>query len=140
MEAGKMINQIANRLRRRSMAVQESIGVSESQGKILNYILVESLKRSVYQKDIEKEFGLRPPTASEALKILEKKKLICRVPDKTDGRLKKLVFTREAEKIQDALKKEIEETEETLLAGVSEDELAFFMKITGRMLANLDAD
>ena len=51
-----MINRISNRLRRRSMAVQESVGISGSQGNILDYILVESMKRKVYQKDIEREF------------------------------------------------------------------------------------
>ena len=53
MQTGKKINQISNRLRRRSRAIQETIGISGAQGNILNYILVESQNRSVYQKDIE---------------------------------------------------------------------------------------
>ena len=73
METGKMINQISNRLRRRSRQVQEAIGISGAQGNILDYILVESRQRSVYQKEIEKEFGLRPSTATEALKLLLEK-------------------------------------------------------------------
>ena len=60
MQTGKKINQISNRLRRRSRAIQETIGISGAQGNILNYILVDGRKRPVYQKDIEKEFGLRP--------------------------------------------------------------------------------
>ena len=67
MQTGKKINQISNRLRRRSRAIQETIGISGAQGNILNYILVESQNRSVYQKDIEQEFGLRPSTATERL-------------------------------------------------------------------------
>ena len=76
MQTGKKINQISNRLRRRSRAIQETIGISGAQGNILNYILVESQKRSVYQKDIEQEFGLRPSTATEALKSLKKNELM----------------------------------------------------------------
>ena len=72
MQTGKKINQISNRLRRRSRAIQETIGIGGAQGNILNYILVESQNRSVYQKDIEQEFGLRPSTATETLKSLEK--------------------------------------------------------------------
>ena len=72
MQTGKKINQISNRLRRRSRAIQETIGISGAQGNILNYILVESQSRSVYQKDIEQEFGLRPSTATETLKSLKK--------------------------------------------------------------------
>ena len=47
MQTGKKINQISNRLRRRSRAIQETIGISGAQGNILNYILVESQNRSV---------------------------------------------------------------------------------------------
>ena len=59
METGKVINKISNRLRRRSRAVQEAIGISGAQGNILDYILVEGEKRSIYQKEIEREFGLK---------------------------------------------------------------------------------
>ena len=87
MQTGKKINQISNRLRRRSRAIQETIGISGAQGNILNYILVESQNRSVYQKDIEQEFGLRPSTATETLKSLEKNGLIKRETDPNDGRV-----------------------------------------------------
>lgn len=76
MQTGKKINQISNRLRRRSRAIQETIGISGAQGNILNYILVESQNRSVYQKDIEQEFGLHPSTATKALKSLKKNELM----------------------------------------------------------------
>ena len=138
METGKMINRISNRLRRRSMAVQESVGISGSQGNILDYILVESMKRKVYQKDIEREFGLRPPTASEVLKSLEKQELICRIPDEEDGRWKRIVFTKKAEKIHDALRREIEESEALLLQGISSEDQETFLRIAGKMLENLD--
>lgn len=138
METGKMINRISNRLRRRSIAVQESVGISGSQGNILDYVLVESMKRKVYQKDIEREFGLRPPTASEVLKSLEKQELICRIPDEEDGRWKRIVFTKKAEKIHDALRREIEESEALLLQGISSEEQETFLRIAGKMLENLD--
>lgn len=138
METGKMVNMISNRLRRRSMAVQEAVGISGSQGNILDYILVESMKRNVYQKDIEREFGLRPPTASEVLKSLERRELICRVPDEADGRWKRIVFTKKAEKIHDALRREIEESEALLLRGISREEQETFLRIAAKMLENLD--
>ena len=76
MQTGKKINQISNRFRRRSRAIQETLGISGARGNILNYILVESQNRSVYQKDIEQEFGLRPSPATEALKSLKKNELL----------------------------------------------------------------
>ena len=133
-----MINQISNRLRRRSRQVQEAIGISGAQGNILDYILVESRQRSVYQKEIEKEFGLRPSTATEALKLLGEKGLICRIPEEKDGRYKRIVFTPKAEAVQDALRREIEESEAILLQGVAPEEKELFLEIAGRMLRNLD--
>lgn len=138
MDAGKMINRISNRLRRRSRTIQAAIGISGAQGMILNYILLESATHSVYQKDIEEEFGLRPSTATGALKELAAKGLITRETDKDDGRYKKIVFTDKAEEIRNELKKEIDRSEHILLTGFTDEEKKIFMELSGRMLQNLD--
>ena len=138
METGKMINRISNRLRRRSLKVQESIGISGAQGNILDYILVESVHRNVYQKEIEKESGLRPSTATEALKLLEEKGPICRIPEEKEGRYKRIVFTQKARDVQTALRREIEESESVLLRGISVSEQRQFLEIAKKMLQNLD--
>lgn len=139
METGKMINRISNRLRRRSRAIQESIGISGAQGNILDYILIESPTHSIYQKEIEQEFGLRPSTATESLKSLEKKGLISRIPEEQDGRYKKIVFTEKAHLIKNALRKEINESESLLLEGITPEEQAEFLRIADIMLKNLDS-
>ena len=138
METGKMINRISNRLRRRSAKVQEAVGISGAQGNILDYIILESMAHDVYQKEIEQEFGLRPSTATEALKTLEAKGLIHRVPNKNDARYKKIIFTEKAEAIRETLKAEIEGSERLLLDGISEEEKQEFLRIAQRMLENLD--
>ena len=138
METGKMINKISHRLRRRSQAVQKTVGISEAQGRILDYILVEGPRRPVYPKDIEKEFDLRSSTVTGALTALETEGLIARVPDERDGRLKKLVFTPKADGIRAALQGEIEETEKRMLQGISEEEKAVFLELAERMLKNLE--
>lgn len=138
METGMIINKISHRLRRRSQAVQESIGISEAQGRILSYILAEGSRRNVYQKDIEKEFDLRPPTASSILRNLEKQEMISRVPDETDGRLKKLIFTEKADKIRLALEEEIVETERRLLDGITDEEQKMFLRLAEKMFHNLE--
>ena len=140
METGKMINRISNRLRRRSRKVQETLGITGAKGNVLDYILVESEKHNVYQKEIEKEFDLRPSTATEVLKHLEEEDLIVRVPDEEDGRLKKIVFTEKAKAIRSALRSEIEQSEEVLLRGISREEQTVFMKITAKMLENLEEE
>ena len=134
-----MINRISNRLRRRSRAIQESVGISGAQGNILDYIIVESPNHSVYQKEIEQEFGLRPSTATESLKALENQELICRIPEETDGRYKKIVFTEKAQRIKDALRGEITESETLLVRGITPEEQAEFLRIADIMLKNLDS-
>ena len=104
----------------------------------MNYILVESEAHNVYQKEIEEEFGLRPSTATEVLKHLEEENLIVRIPDEMDGRYKKIVFTDKAEKIRNALKSEIEDSEAVLLRGITREEQETFMRITKKMLENLE--
>ena len=138
MDTGKVINKISNRLRRRSVALQEKLGMSGAQGNILNYILVDGRKRRVYQKDIEKEFGLRPSTATEALKNLEAKGLICRISEKQDGRLKRIELTSKAEEIRHLITSEIAESENLLLKGITEEERRIFIEIGKKMLKNLD--
>ena len=101
-----MINCISNRLRNRSQEVHTQLGIGSAQGKILNYVLVESEAHSVYQKDLEREFGLRPSTVTEMLNALEQKKLIQRVSDEWDGRYKKIIFTEKARSMKDRIRQE----------------------------------
>lgn len=135
-----MINCISNRLRNRSQKVHTQLGIGSAQGKILNYVLVESEAHSVYQKDLEREFGLRPSTVTEMLNALEQKKLIQRVSDEWDGRYKKIVFTEKARSMKDRIRQEVEETEHLLLQGITEQEKQEFLRIAGKMLQNLEAE
>ena len=89
---------------------------------------MESRQRSVYQKEIEKEFGLRPSTATEALKLLEEKGLICRIPEEKDGRYKRIVFTPKAEAVQDALRREIENRRRFFFRELRRRRKSFFWK------------
>ena len=140
METGKIINRISNRLRSRSQAVHTELGIGSAQGKVLNYVLVESVHHSVYQKDLEKEFGLRPSTMTEMLNALEKKELIARIADEQDGRYKKIVFTEKALVMKDRIRQEVEGTEALLLQGISPREQEEFMRIAGKMLQNLEME
>ena len=135
-----MINCISNRLRNRSQEVHTQLGIGSAQGKILNYVLVESEAHSVYQKDLEREFGLRPSTVTEMLNALEQKKLIQRVSDEWDGRYKKIIFTAKARSMKDRIRQEVEETEHLLLQGITEQEKQEFLRIAGKMLQNLEAE
>ena len=139
METGKIINRISNRLQRFSPDTQNKLGIGQAQANILRFLLLETAKRSIYQVDIEKEFGLRPPTVTETLKILEKKDLIRRIPDENDGRKKKIIITEKTLSMDDGVKWQVEKSEEVLLQDITEAEQQQFMKIAEKMLKNLES-
>ena len=140
MEIGKIINRISNRLQRFSPDTQNKLGIGQAQANILRFLLLETAKRSIYQVDIEKEFGLRPPTVTETLKSLEKKDLIRRIPDENDGRKKKIIITEKTLSMDDGLKCQVEKSEKVLLQGITKEEQEQFMKIAGKMLHNLESN
>ena len=140
MEIGKIINRISNRLQRFSPDTQNKLGIGQAQANILRFLLLETAKRSIYQVDIEKEFGLRPPTVTETLKSLEKKDLIRRIPDENDGRKKKIIITEKTLSMDDGVKCQVEKSEKVLLQGITKEEKEQFMKIAGKMLHNLESN
>ena len=140
MEIGKIINRISNRLQRFSPDTQNKLGIGQAQANILRFLLLETAKRSIYQVDIEKEFGLRPPTVTETLKSLEKKDLIRRIPDENDGRKKKIIITEKTLSMDDGVKCQVEKSEKVLLQGITKEEQEQFMKIAGKMLHNLESN
>ena len=76
---------------------QEESELTNMQKRVLHYILFQSLKKDIYQKDIEKEFQIRRSTATGILQLLEKKRFVIRETVEWDARLKKLVPTAKAE-------------------------------------------
>ena len=140
MEIGKIINRISNRLQRFSPDTQNKLGIGQAQANILRFLLLETAKRSIYQVDIEKEFGLRPPTVTETLKSLEKKDLIRRIPDENDGRKKKIIITEKTLSTDGGVKCQVEKSEKVLLQGITKEEQEQFMKIAGKMLHNLESN
>ncbi len=136
MEVGRQINRISNYLRRRSQKTQEKIGLTNIQALVLDYIMASP--NSVYQKDIEKEFDLRPSSATQLICGMEEKGWIKRVSNPGDKRLKEIVFTSDSKKIKDSIKSEICETERQLIQNISKEDLEVFMKVTNMMLKNLE--
>ena len=78
-DVGRLINTISHQLKRRMCIQEEEDSLTTNmQRLVLHYILFESLKRDIYQKDVEKEFQIRRSTATGTLQILEKNGFINR--------------------------------------------------------------
>jgi transcriptional regulator len=91
----------------------------------------------VFQKDVEEEYSLRPPTATKILKDMEKNGLIRRETVPYDARLKRIVVTEKGLQYQGMIRESLEETERRLTAGITEDDLATFFRVISRMIRNM---
>lgn len=137
MDTGRLINKLSNCLRRRSAETQKRIHISGTKGQILNYILIESQKRPLVQRDIEQEFGLRPSTATEMLQALQAADLIRREPDPAGRTAQVHCLHRKSRSLPGpACLQEITETESMLLRDISPEERDTFMRIGLKMLSN----
>ncbi len=136
MEVGRQINKISNCLRRRSQKTQEKIGLTSTQSFVLNYIMASP--SPVYQKDIEKEFKLRPSSATQLIGTMIENGWIQRKNCESDKRLKEIVFTDACQYVKDSIRDEICETEKQLIQDITKEDLDVFMKVTNQMLKNLE--
>ena len=75
MHVGRLIHMMSHQMKRDSNSVASAIANDEltvMQKHVLKFVLLESLHRDLYQKDIEEEFQIRKSTVTGILKLMEK--------------------------------------------------------------------
>ncbi len=133
MHVGRLIHILSHSMRRHNPTeVIENDDLTTMQKHVLKFILLETMHRDLYQKDVEEEFQVRKPTATGILKLMEKNGYIYRESARQDARLKRIVPTEKAENIRPAILKSIEENEEAMVRGIPKEDLqkiteAFYM-------------
>jgi len=93
--------------------------------------------RIIYQKDIEAEFSINRATASKMLSLMENKKLIKRINDSSDSRLKHIVLESRGMELQKLCCYIRAEIESMLTEGFSEEEIKVFKSFCFRMLEHM---
>lgn len=109
---------------------------TQLQGGILGYLYHHP--EPVYQRDIEKEFRISRATATNTLQVMEREGLIVRKALDKDGRLKRIQMTEEAYGNHRQLEEHMEMTEQRMLEGLSEDEVAQLRRMLDVMQRNLE--
>lgn len=138
--AGRMVNTVSHQLKRHMSMHKVEDGLTHMQRRVLHFILFESLKNPIYQKDIEKEFQIRRSTATGILQLLERDGFLYREADKSDGRLKKVVPTDKAKALRSQILEEICYVEQVLHRGISEEDMAVCIRVLEKMSENLLGD
>lgn len=133
--AARYISKLSNKLRRKIDAFSSKKNFSGSQGRVLHFLLAQA--GDVFQKDIEEEYGLRPPTATELLKKMEQNGLIHREATAGDARLKRIVVSEKAMQYKDIVIEDITNLENELIRDISENEMEVFFKVIEKMLENI---
>lgn len=134
---GIQLISITNGIRRK--AIQKGFNTStNTQQWFLSYIWKNSSRSDVFQKDLENEFSISRPTASEILKTMERKELITRQPTQQDARLKKILLTDKSKEICYENEKIIQELEANLTRGFSKEELEMLFYLLDKLKKNID--
>lgn len=139
MHMGKLIHIISHQLKRCQCAdtVVEGQELTVGQQQLLKFILLETLQRDVYQKDLEEEFQVRKPTLTGMLKLMEKNGFIIRESVERDARLKRIVPTKKAEALRPVILEHIRKTEEQITEGISAQDLILCKKVLCQVYHNL---
>lgn len=133
--AARYVSKLSNKLRRKIDAFSSRQDFSGSEGKVLHFILAQSC--DVFQKDVEEEYSLRPSTATELLKKMEKNGLIYRQAMPNDARMKKIIVTDKALQYKDIVMNDILSLEEELTKGISQKDLDVFFDVIEKMMDNI---
>ena len=137
-DCGMWINVLFHKLRKYNNANMQSLGITGVQSRVMPYILVKCVEGPVFQRDVERAFGLSRSTATGILQLMEKNGLILRESVHNDARLKSLVPTEKAAHLDAQIGESLRRTEQRLTRGLSSAQLTLFLQTAAHMSANLD--
>lgn len=121
---GREIRKLDNNISRRVVNLPTIIELNEitSNNSYILKFLLENKDLNIYQKDIEKRFGITRSTTSKVLSLMEKKNLIIRKICENDSRVKIIKITDKGEELSLLIDEEFENLERQLLNGFTEKE------------------
>ncbi len=134
---GKLIHMLAHEMKRNHIDQVIKDDLTVMQKHILKFILLETMHRNLYQKDIEEEFQIRKSTVTGYVQLMEKNGYLIRESDKEDARKKRLVPTARAEKLREDILKDIEHNERILESGIPREDIITCKQVLYRVLENL---
>ena len=137
-DCGMWINVLFHKLRKYNNANMQSLGITGVQSRVMHYILVKCVEGPVFQRDVERAFGLSRSTATGILQLMEKNGLILRESVHNDARLKSLVPTEKAAHLDAQIGESLRRTEQLLTRGLSSAQLTLVLQTAAHMSANLD--
>ena len=109
--------------------------LTAAQGHIMGYLVHR--KQPPCPKDIEEAFHLSHPTVSGLLSRMEKKDFIELRPDPSDRRCKRIYILPKGYQCAETMHKTIQDNEERLVQGFTEEEKVLFAQLLTRAIDNM---
>lgn len=137
---GREINTLSRKIRYACNRLLTLSGVSLTgeQCRLLGYIRYRSDKgECVYQRDVEREFGIKRSSAASILANLEKNGCIERTAEVTDARLRIVRLTEKGISIDDDMRSNIIRLEKTISSDMTEEERRLFISLIRRAEQNI---
>lgn len=137
---GRYINQLSREIRTAANLnlSRSGVDITGEQCRLIGYITHRTMAgEEVFQRDIEREFGIRRSSAASILSRIEKDGFIIRVGDSSDGRLKRIILTEKGRQLHLRLEQNIIRLEQTISEGMSEEEREEFMRLIKAAIRNL---
>ena len=135
LRIGRYIGRLYNMMRRCLWKETADSGYGGAEIKVLSFIL--DTDSPVFQKDIEEEFSLRSPTATELLKKMEGNGLIIRVQEEGDARCKRIIPTEKSLGQKDMIFSCIRGFDKDMARGIPEKDIIIFCRTAEKMIANI---
>ncbi|MBQ7104311.1 MAG: MarR family transcriptional regulator [Bacilli bacterium] len=105
--------------------------------RIMRYLFLNQDKE-IYQRDIERNFVVRRSTASGIISTMEKNGMLKRIESSLDLRVKRIILTDKYIDRMELLESLIDEFQNDLLDGISDNELNTFFSVIDKMKDNLN--
>lgn len=98
---------------------------------------VKNSEKSIYQKDLEREFLLSRATVSDVLNTMEKHKIITRVVGEDDTRTKKIILNPKYKSLHNKFQSEILKMNDIVTKNITNKDLEMFNEILNKMKDNI---
>lgn len=133
---GLYINIVSHQIRRVTDGFSARYGLTGIQSRILSFI-ASMPEQDIFQKDIEKRFGIRRSSVTSVISNLEQNGFLKRQPVPGDARLKKLVLTESGMAIHQEISDAIREFEFSLNNYFSPRQLKELLDMLRVLIVNL---
>jgi len=134
----KVVIDLSYQLKRDLDNAAAKFGLTRTQAVVLKFLQTESVKRDVFQRDIEREFRIRKSSVTSIVQLLEKNGYLTRESVNEDARLKKIVLTDKGREVNDTIGDGLIKRENKFYDVLTEEEIACFFQVIDKMSKTLD--